>query len=173
MIQPNVRKTVVAVIKIIKKLQNPIGFIVQINAATALKEDRPAKKVSTGILSNLEIVQSYRMYCPKACGRSYIGAHRKYNLKRHLLFECGVKLQFQCQVCQKRFSQKSNMKTHCLLVIKNLCKLIGCIVQKIVAIAILELIENKISRGIYYSNVEWNQNFNVIFVKNYFVINLL
>lgn len=69
---------------------------------------------------NQEIMQTYRLYCPKACGRSYIGSYRKHNLKRHLLYECGVKLQFQCRVCQKRFSQKSNMKKHCLLIHKIL-----------------------------------------------------
>ncbi|XP_060879627.1 zinc finger protein 425-like isoform X2 [Metopolophium dirhodum] len=71
------------------------------------------------IHDNQEIVQTYRMYCPKACGHSYIGTYGKYNLKRHLLFECGVKPQFQCYLCQKQFSRKSNMKTHCLLIHGN------------------------------------------------------
>lgn len=61
-------------------------------------------------------MQTHRKYCPKACRHSYIGTYGKYNLKRHLLFECGVKLQFQYHLCQKRFNQKSTMKTHYLLI---------------------------------------------------------
>lgn len=59
-----------------------------------------------------EMAQTYRIHCPNNCGRSYKGAYRKKNLKRHLLFECGVEPQFQCSFCLKRFRQKSYMKSH-------------------------------------------------------------
>lgn len=54
----------------------------------------------------------HRLPCPNDCGHSYKGTYRKKNLKRHLMFECGVEPQFQCPICQKRFSHKSNLKSH-------------------------------------------------------------
>jgi len=72
------------------------------------------------VLGDQEIVKTFRMYCPKDCGHSYIGAYRKQNLKRHLLFECGVEPKFQCYLCQKRFRHKSSMNTH-LLIIHKIC----------------------------------------------------
>lgn len=59
-----------------------------------------------------------RIHCPNNCGHSYTGVHCKRNLKRHLTFECGVEPQFQCYICSKRFTQKSNMKSHILLIHK-------------------------------------------------------
>lgn len=58
----------------------------------------------------------HRLPCPNDCGHSYTGTYRKKNLKRHLMFECGVEPQFQCPICQKRFSHKSNLKKHVVLV---------------------------------------------------------
>lgn len=67
-----------------------------------------------------QLQQAFRIYCPNHCGRSYTGAYRKKNLKNHLLFECGVEPQFQCSICRKRFSRKSNLKTHVVLIHKSL-----------------------------------------------------
>lgn len=63
-------------------------------------------------------VQSKRVHCPNNCGHSYTGDYRKKNLKRHLIFECGVEPQFQCSFCHKRFRHKSSMKSHLLLIHK-------------------------------------------------------
>lgn len=60
-----------------------------------------------------------RIPCPNNCGHSYTGAYRKKNLKRHLIFECGVEPQFQCSFCQKPFRHKSSMKSHILLIHKS------------------------------------------------------
>lgn len=50
--------------------------------------------------------------CPNRCGRRYNGSMRKSNLKRHLMWECGVEPMFKCHVCQKRFTRKSNLQRH-------------------------------------------------------------
>lgn len=50
--------------------------------------------------------------CPNMCGRSYKGKFRKYSLRRHIFYECGVDPQFQCPVCLKRFADKGSMKRH-------------------------------------------------------------
>lgn len=62
-----------------------------------------------------ETTNNYRFLflCPNDnCGRYYKGINGKHNLKRHLLYECGVEPQFRCQFCQKRFTQKSSLKAH-------------------------------------------------------------
>ncbi|VVC28710.1 Zinc finger C2H2-type,Zinc finger, RING/FYVE/PHD-type [Cinara cedri] len=41
------------------------------------------------------------VYCPKNCGRCYKGMWRKYNLQKHLKYECGVAPQFKCLACSK------------------------------------------------------------------------
>lgn len=64
-------------------------------------------------------VISCRIYCSNNCGHSYGGPHKKTNLNRHMRYECGVEPKFQCQVCQKRFSRLSNLKSHCVLVHKS------------------------------------------------------
>lgn len=64
------------------------------------------------------MLQTNRVFCPKNCGRSYTGAYRKQNLKNHVLHECGVEPKFQCSFCPKRFSRKSNLKTHNLFIHK-------------------------------------------------------
>lgn len=58
------------------------------------------------------------VYCPKNCGRCYKGIWRKYNLQKHLKFECGVEPQFKCLACSKSFSLKANLKMHMLVVHK-------------------------------------------------------
>jgi len=50
--------------------------------------------------------------CPKNCGRSYKGIHRKKVLRRHLVYECGVERKFMCNICFRRFSQKYYLSTH-------------------------------------------------------------
>ncbi|VVC28706.1 Zinc finger C2H2-type [Cinara cedri] len=50
--------------------------------------------------------------CPKNCGRSYKGTHRKKVLRRHLVYECGVERKFMCTICYRRFSQKYYLSTH-------------------------------------------------------------
>ncbi|CAG0882468.1 unnamed protein product [Cyprideis torosa] len=41
--------------------------------------------------------------CPR-CSKSY---HYKRSLQKHLAYECGVDPQFNCQICTKKFAQKS------------------------------------------------------------------
>lgn len=54
--------------------------------------------------------------CPNGCGRHYVGAYSKYNLKKHLTFECGVEPMFSCPVCLRRFTRKEGLKRHMKLV---------------------------------------------------------
>lgn len=58
------------------------------------------------------------VYCPNNCGSRYKGEKRKGNLTRHLKHECGVEKNFPCIYCQRKFSQKSTLKTHSALVHK-------------------------------------------------------
>lgn len=58
--------------------------------------------------------------CPIMCGRKYIGNKRKYHLKRHLINESGVPKKFQCHMCFRRFVQNYNLKSHLLLVHKQI-----------------------------------------------------
>lgn len=69
--------------------------------------------------------------CPNNCGRRYVGYSGKSNLKRHLLFECGVEPQFQCQFCQKRFSRKANLNSHLLFKHKSILKFDSCLINNI------------------------------------------
>lgn len=77
------------------------------------------------IVSNLLIIISDHLlpdplYCKNDCGRYYTGKKRKSSLKRHLTYECGIDPQFRCIYCQKRFTVKTNMKRHVLLIHKVL-----------------------------------------------------
>ncbi|XP_065209935.1 zinc finger protein 559-like [Planococcus citri] len=47
--------------------------------------------------------------CPNNCGKQY---KHKFNLNRHIRYECGVAKQFRCSECHKMFSQKSSLKSH-------------------------------------------------------------
>lgn len=58
--------------------------------------------------------------CPNYCGRVYSGAHRKFNLKKHLRFECNVAPMFLCGICSRKFSRNDNLKRHLILVHKTL-----------------------------------------------------
>ncbi|XP_050535142.1 zinc finger protein 710-like [Daktulosphaira vitifoliae] len=51
------------------------------------------------------------MPCPMNCGCVYKGKHRKYILKRHLLYECAM-LKVKCPHCPKLFSQRAHYKFH-------------------------------------------------------------
>lgn len=55
--------------------------------------------------------------CPNNCGRSY--AHRQ-SLSFHLRYECGVEPQFECELCNKKFTKHSTLKSHRGLVHKIL-----------------------------------------------------
>lgn len=63
--------------------------------------------------------QPNQLLCPNNCGRVYTGYYGKSNLKKHLQFECGVEPKFSCSFCQKRFSRKSSLKSHVILVHKT------------------------------------------------------
>ncbi len=53
--------------------------------------------------------------CPN-CGKRY---KYKFNLTRHIRYECGVDKQFSCPECGKNFAQKHNLKSHVIMVHKN------------------------------------------------------
>lgn len=64
-------------------------------------------------LANLDVfAKNDPAKCPKNCGRSYKGTHRKKVLRRHLVYECGVERKFMCTICFRRFSQKYYLSTH-------------------------------------------------------------
>lgn len=49
--------------------------------------------------------------CPnKFCNRKFGGSKRKYNLKNHLINECGVTL--KCTVCSKEFGHLKSVRYH-------------------------------------------------------------
>lgn len=58
--------------------------------------------------------------CPNMCGRKYKGLRRKCHLKRHLINECGVPKKFQCHLCLKRFAQNDTLKSHLVMVHKQI-----------------------------------------------------
>jgi len=58
------------------------------------------------------------LYCKNNCGRYYTGKNSKSSLKRHIKYECGIDPQFKCIYCPRRFTVKTNMKRHVLLIHK-------------------------------------------------------
>lgn len=61
-------------------------------------------------------MDSDQAVCPNNCGHSYKGINRKKLLRRHMVYECGTPSKFGCPICMKRFTRKSNMKTHVTVV---------------------------------------------------------
>ncbi|XP_050430092.1 Krueppel homolog 1-like [Adelges cooleyi] len=59
-------------------------------------------------------------FCPNGCGRSYKGVDRKHNLKKHMMYACGVKPQFECNICFKKFNYKHCLKSHLINIHRNL-----------------------------------------------------
>lgn len=60
-----------------------------------------------------QVIRSYgeprsNAQCPN-CGKLY---KYKFNLNRHIRYECGVAKQFRCAECGRSFSQKSSLKSH-------------------------------------------------------------
>jgi len=53
------------------------------------------------------------------CGRSYKGSERKYLLRRHIHYACGVNPQFHCVYCQKQFRYKQLLQHHVYIVHKQ------------------------------------------------------
>lgn len=58
-------------------------------------------------------------FCPNGCGRSYKGVKRKWNLKQHLIYACGVLPKFECSICFKKFVRKCSLISHCICVHKQ------------------------------------------------------
>ncbi|CAG0882470.1 unnamed protein product [Cyprideis torosa] len=58
-----------------------------------------------------------RMWSCQRCGKQY---KWRDSLKRHVRLECGVPPKFECNLCGRKFSQRSNMMSHRLLVHKYL-----------------------------------------------------
>jgi len=56
--------------------------------------------------------------CPNGCGHEYRGVDRKRNLKKHIIYACGVNPQFQCIICFKKFARKHTLKMHSISVHK-------------------------------------------------------
>lgn len=61
-----------------------------------------------------EAITNNPAFCPNGCGHSYRGSvrRRKYNLKQHLIYVCGVKPQFKCAICQKRIRHRHSLRYH-------------------------------------------------------------
>lgn len=64
------------------------------------------------------VVLSDPAYCPNNCGRRYTGVNRKKSLLSHLRYVCGGQRMFLCAHCARRFSKKSTLKKHSLIVHK-------------------------------------------------------
>lgn len=58
-------------------------------------------------------------FCPNNCGRSYKGTERKFNLKRHMIYACGVLPKFKCTICFRKFTYKTALKSHVICVHKQ------------------------------------------------------
>lgn len=63
-------------------------------------------------------------FCPNNCGRLYKGMARKYSLKKHLIYACGVNPQFKCKFCQKGFRYNQSLQYHIVSAHRQLNNLI-------------------------------------------------
>lgn len=59
-----------------------------------------------------EAIKNDPALCPNGCGRSYKGTERKHNLKKHLIYACGVNPKFQCLICFRKFVRKHTLNNH-------------------------------------------------------------
>ncbi|KAK7573702.1 hypothetical protein V9T40_010893 [Parthenolecanium corni] len=73
----------------------------------------PGYLLNKHFLNVEQVIRSYgnaraNAQCPN-CGKLY---KYKFNLNRHIRYECGVAKQFRCTECGRSFSQKSSLKSH-------------------------------------------------------------
>lgn len=62
-------------------------------------------------LNNLDQLTTFDpTKCPNNCNRKFGGPYRKYNLKNHLLKECGIKM--KCSFCHKEFAHHKSLRYH-------------------------------------------------------------
>lgn len=47
------------------------------------------------------------------CGRTYT---QNYNLRRHLIYECGQEPRFKCGNCSKKFKRKAVLQEHLIFI---------------------------------------------------------
>lgn len=59
-------------------------------------------------------------FCPNGCGHSYKGLKRKNNLKKHMVYACGVSPQFKCSFCPKLLRYKHCLQYHVNVVHRQL-----------------------------------------------------
>lgn len=73
--------------------------------------------MNTNTLKELSVTDP--AICPNLCGHSYKGKSRKAHLKRHLIYECGVPKQFQCDMCLKKFCYNTSLQKHYVVCTKS------------------------------------------------------
>lgn len=57
-----------------------------------------------------KIAESNPVKCPNNCQRKFGGPQRKYQLKNHLVNECGLIV--KCPVCPKQFGHVKSLRYH-------------------------------------------------------------
>lgn len=67
---------------------------------------------------SISLVDTPNEWRPYVCDRPGCGRGYKYKsgLFRHVKYECGKEPQFQCVVCQKRFTQQQSLKSHMIYI---------------------------------------------------------
>lgn len=65
------------------------------------------------IVGNVFTTITVKKFGCEKCGRRY-----SYNqgLKQHQKYECGKEPKFKCPICQRKFYQRGNMKSHIITV---------------------------------------------------------
>lgn len=61
------------------------------------------------VIHPIEDDQHKYYYCPNNCGKRY---KYKSGLHMHTKYECGVEPQFRCEVCLRRFTHRSHLRSH-------------------------------------------------------------